>query len=102
MIQTIQKKNMGKLIGMYQHSKKARLIETDIRFPKARKLSEGKRFRFFEDWNCCWSNGYPFAEALNRPRGNGYIPRSRHRSRNRYAPYTDCDFPKSITQLGEC
>ena len=57
-------------------------------------------YPFHEDWNCTWSDGYPFAEAANHPRGNGYVPGSQHRPRNRYATYTDCRFPKSITQLG--
>ena len=70
-------------------------IETDIRFPRGRISSNGETDRFLEDWNCAWSNGYPFAKDPNHPRGKGYVPGSQ------LALYTDCRFPKSITQFGE-
>ena len=70
-------------------------------FPEGENIVLGETYPFLEDWNCAWSNRYAFAEAANCPRGNGYVPGSQHGPRNRYAPYTDCSFPKSITQLGE-
>ena len=70
-------------------------------FPEGENIVLGETDPFHEDWNCVWSNGYPFAEPANRPMGNGYVPGIQHGPRNRYAPYTDCRFPKSITQLGE-
>ena len=70
-------------------------------FPEGENIVLGETDPVLADWNCAWSNGYPFAEATNRPRGNGYVPGSQHGPRNRYAPYRDCRFPESITQLGE-
>ena len=66
-------------------------------FSEGENIVLGKTDPFHEGWNCAWSNGYLFAEAANRPRGHGYAPGPRYR----YAPYTGCLFPKSITQLGE-
>ena len=80
---------------------RARVIETDNPFPEGENIVLGETDPFLEDWNCAWSNGYPFAEAAYSPRGNGYVPGSQHGPRNRYAPYTDCRFPMSITQLGK-
>ena len=70
-------------------------------FPEGENFILGEMDLFPEDSNCTWGNGYLFAEAANRPRGNGYVPGSQHGPRNGYALYTDCRFPKSITQLGK-
>ena len=61
----------------------------------------GETDPFHENWNRAWSNGYLFAEAMNHPWGNRYVPGNQHGPQNRYVLYTDCCFPKSITQLGE-
>ena len=45
---------------MIKKKKKKKVIETDP-YP--------------EDCNCPWSNGYPFFEGENRPRGNGSVSR---------------------------
>ena len=41
-------------------------------FSEGENIVLGETDPFLEDWNCAWSNRYPFAEAPNRPRGNGY------------------------------
>ena len=70
-------------------------------FPEGDNIVLRETDPFHEDWNCAWSNGYPFAEATNRPSGNAYFPGSQNGPQNRYAPCTDCRFPISIRQIGE-
>ena len=36
-------------------------------FPEGENIVLGETNPFYEDWNCAWSNGYPFAKAANHP-----------------------------------
>ena len=65
-----------------------------MRFPRAKVSSKGKWIGFSKTGTAL-SNGYPFAKVANHLSGNGYVPGSQLRL------YTDCHFPKSITQFAE-
>ena len=83
------------------HKKKGQGYRNGYPFPEGENIVLRQTDPFLENRNCAWSNGYLFAKAANRPRGNGYVPGSQHGPRNRHATYTDRRFPKSLTQLGE-